>query len=385
MTEPTAHRPAARPRVLLLHTGGTLGMAPRDGEHGHGPLAPDRYQRTLLEQVPELGALAEVAVRVLFHLDSSDLGPPEWVALAEAVAAARAEAPGWDGVVIVHGTDTMAWTASALSFALRGLDRPVILTGSQRPLGEVRTDARRNLIDAVDLARRALPEVGICFDGKLLRGNRATKGDAWSYAAFSSPGCAPLARLGIDVEIAPHVRRPRGEFACLARFDPRVALCWVTPGMDPDQLSRLAGGGARGLVLAAFGTGNVPHRQRPLAACVRRAVEAGVTVLVVSQAFQGGVDLGLYESGAALAEAGALPGGSMGIEAATVKLMHALALHPDDPAARARLLAEDLAGEGAALPGSSPRPGAWRGLLSEETVEALEAALPEEELDKWYK
>src|SRR5262245_46818341 len=170
-------------RVLLLHTGGTLGMARREHGAHHGvltaPLAPDRYQQTLLEQVPELRALADVTVRVLFHLDSSDVGIPEWVLLAEEVAAARAA--GYGGVVIVHGTDTMAWTASALSYALRGLDRPVILTGSQRPLGEVRTDARRNLIDAVDLATRDLPEVGICFDGELLRGNRATKGDAWSY------------------------------------------------------------------------------------------------------------------------------------------------------------------------------------------------------------
>ena len=337
--------------MLVLHTGGTLGMAPRQhpptGPRAAAPLAPDHLQRTLLEQVPELSALAEVSVRVLFHLDSSDLGPPEWAVLAEHIAAARDE--GWDGVVVIHGTDTMAWTASALSYALRGLDRPVVLTGSQRPLGEVRTDARRNLIDAVDLATRDLPEVGICFDGELLRGNRATKGDAFSYAAFSSPGCAPLARMGIDVEIAYHVRPPSLPFACVPRFDPRVAVVWATPGMPPDQLDRLLSAGdgdaPRSVVLAAFGTGNVPHRVRPLAPSVRRAVDAGATVLVVSQARQGAIDLGLYESGAALADAGALSGGGMGLEAATVKLMHALALHPEDPAARARLLLEDLAGE----------------------------------------
>lgn len=331
-------------RVVLLHTGGTLGMSPRGGHGGAhaGPLAPDSYQQALLEKVPELRDLADVEVRVLFHLDSSDVGIPEWVQLAEEVSRARDEGVG--GVVIVHGTDTMAWTASALSYALRGLDRPVILTGSQRPLGEVRTDARRNLIDAVDLATRELPEVGICFDGELLRGNRAEKGDAWSYAAFSSPGCEPLARLGIDVEIGPHVRRPSGPFRCVAQFDPQVSVVWVTPGMNPEQLAGQLGG-VRGLVLCAFGVGNVPHRGRPLARVVRDAVDAGVTVLVVSQSRHGAVSLGLYEGGAALADAGALSAGTMGIEAATVKLMHALALHPEDAAARARLLDEDLAGE----------------------------------------
>ena len=336
---------ATRPkRVLLLHTGGTLGMPPRDGDARArpGPLAPDRYARNLIEQVPELLQIATVETRILCNLDSSDIGPDEWVALADEIAAARAH---HDGIVIAHGTDTMAYTASALSFALRGLDRPVILTGSQRPLGEVRSDARRNLIDAVDLATRDLPEVGVCFDGHLLRGNRATKGDAWSYAAFASPGCAPLARLGLDVEIAPHVRRDNGTFCCVAQFDPRVAALSVTPGFDPLLLGRMLDAGPRGLVLSAFGVGNVPSRVRPIAPVVRAAVDAGVTVLVITQARYGSVDLGLYENGAVLADAGARSGGDMGLEAATVKLMHALALHPNDAAARAALLAADLAGE----------------------------------------
>src|SRR5579871_2988320 len=335
-------------RVLLLHTGGTLGMAP--ASQARAPLAPDRYQRALGEQVPELAKLAEVETRILCNLDSSDVGPDEWAAIAGEIARARDRA---DGIVVVHGTDTMAYTAAALSFALRGLDRPVVLTGSQRPLGEVRTDARRNLVDAVDLARRPIPEVGICFDGRLLRGNRATKGDAWSYAAFASPGCPPLARLGLDVEIADHVRAPSEPFVLSqpkgrAAFDPRVAVVHLLPGMDPRALSSwldASAGEVRGIVLAAFGTGNAPLRPRPLAPAVRRAVDAGVTVLVVTQARAGAVDLALYETGAALAEAGALSGGDMLLEAASVKLMHALALFPDDAAARATYLATNVAGE----------------------------------------
>ncbi len=322
-------------------------MAPsRPGDQARPhPLAPDRYQQSLLAAVPELAKLAAVETRILCNLDSSDVGPDEWTAPAAPPAPAP---PHADGIVLVHGTDTMAYTAAALSFALPGLDRPVVLTGSQRPLGEVRTDARRNLVDAVDLARRPIPEVGICFDGRLLRGNRSTKGDAWSYAAFASPGCPPLARLGLDVEIAAHVRAPSQPFALRAEFDPRVAVVHVLPGMEPRVLDAwldATGGAVRGVVLAAFGTGNAPLRARPLAPSVRRAVDGGVTVLVVTQARAGAVDLTLYENGAALADAGALSGGDMLVEAASVKLMHALAQFPADPRARAAYLERDAAGE----------------------------------------
>ncbi len=328
-------------RVLVLHTGGTLGMSGRRPT----PLAPDVYSQSLRTRVPELDELAEVDTRILCNLDSSDVGPDEWTALTDEIARAR---DSHDGVVIIHGTDTMAYTASALSFALEGLDRPVVLTGSQRPLGEIRTDARRNLVDAVDLATRELPEVGICFDGRLYRGNRASKGDAWSYDAFASPGCPPLARLGLDVEIGAHLRKPREPFRADGRFDPRVAVCHVLPGMEPSLLARLAGDGEtrlRGLVLAAFGVGNVPVRARSLTGEVRRLVDAGVTVLVVTQARAGHVDLHLYKNGVALAEAGALSGGDLGLEAATTKLMHALALWPDDARARRDYLMADVAGE----------------------------------------
>jgi L-asparaginase len=313
---------------------------------GPSPLSPDTYAHAILSRVPELAALAHVETRILCNLDSSDIGPDEWSALADEVAQARERA---DGIVVIHGTDTMAYTAAALSFALVGLDRPVVLTGSQRPLGEIRSDARRNLVDAVDLATRDLPEVGVCFDGQLLRGNRATKGDAWSYSAFASPNCPPLARLGLDVEIGAHVRRPQQPFAVDARFDPRVAVCYVTPAMAPALLERVGAGegdgGIRGVVLAAFGVGNVPARARSIATAVQRLTDGGVTTLVVTQAHAGAVDLALYANGVCLRDAGALSGGDMGIEAAVAKLMHALARFPDDAAARAAYLTSDVAGE----------------------------------------
>ena len=324
-----------RKKVVLLHMGGTLGMQGT-------PLQPGAYGQRITEQVPEITHLAELDVQILCNLDSSDVGPEEWAQAARAVEAARERSAG---VVILHGTDTMAFTASALAFALTGLDRPVVLTGAQRPLVAHRTDARRNLVDAVELATCDLPEVGVCFDGLLLRGCRAVKGDARSYHAFHSPSCEPLARMGVDVDVADHVRRPTAPFECDTRFDGRVAVVYVTPGLEPATVEAMLDSRAapRGVVLAAFGVGTVPRLRRGLGEVVRRAVDAGVEVAVVNQR-AGRVDLELYENSKVLADAGAVPGGEMTTEAATVKMMCALARFSDTAARRAFLMS-DIAGE----------------------------------------
>ncbi|MEZ4236021.1 MAG: asparaginase [Myxococcota bacterium] len=319
-------------RVCLLHTGGTLGMS-------GSPLEPGAYAARLLDRVPELGQIAAIEPRIVCNLDSSDLGPAEWTALATAIAAERER---FDGFVVVHGTDTMAFTAAALAFALEGLDRPVILTGAQRPLAAVRTDAHRNLIDAVELATCGVPEVGICFDGLLLRGCRAVKADPRHYRAFSSPGVAPLAHLGTDVDLAGHGRRPTGPFRCDPRFDPAVTAVWVVPGTSGASVAhQLAAPHLRGVVLAAFGVGTVPDDGT--ARAVADAVDRGVEVVVTTQ-WGGVVDLGLYRNSQRLREAGAIDGGQMRIEAAVPKLMHALAVLPDREA-RAAYLLRDVAGE----------------------------------------
>lgn len=322
-------------RVLIVHTGGTLGM------HGT-PLEPGTYAQTLHRQVPELERIAHLETRIVCNVDSSDLGPTEWTALAQVIAEERTR---FDGLVVVHGTDTMAYTASALAFALTGLDRPVVLTGAQRPLAALRTDARRNLQDAVEVAALDVPEVGICFDGLLLRGCRAVKADARVYRAFDSPGTEPLARFGFDVDIGPHVRRPTEPFSVDARFDPRVAVVHVYPGLDPRFVERMIDGDVRGMVLAAFGVGTAPTvGPAALAPVVERAVARGITVFVVTQ--HGGiVDLSMYRNSRSLLEAGAIGGAKIRIEAAVPKLMHALALFPTDAEARRAWLERDVAGE----------------------------------------
>jgi L-asparaginase len=321
-----------RRRVRLLHTGGTLGMS-------GSPLEPGAYQARLLEVVPELSRLAVVEPRIVANLDSSDLGPPEWSALARIIAVERT---AYDGFVIVHGTDTMSYTAAALAFVLEGLDRPVVMTGAQRPLTALRTDARRNLADAVELATCAIPEVGICFDGLLLRGTRAVKSDARHYRAFASPGVEPLARLGTDVDLAEHVRRPTRPFRCDPRFDPAVDVVWVHPGLQPAALAhRMSDPSIRGWVLAAFGVGTVPDNG--VAKVVAEVAARGIPVLVTTQ-WGGTTSLGSYRNSEALRAAGAIEGGEMRVEAAVPKLMHGLACCEGPDQLRAWLL-RDVAGE----------------------------------------
>lgn len=320
-------------KVQLLHAGGTLGMI-------GNPLEPGDYAERLFERVPELGKIAELRTRIVCNRDSTDLGPEQWADLAVAVT----ECGDADGVVIVHGTDTMAYTAAALAFALEGLDRPVVLTGAQLPLASLRTDARRNLQDAVTIATLPIPEVAICFDGLLLRGCRAVKSDSAIYRAFASPGVPPLATMGTGVDVASHVRAPGRGLGCDPRFDPRVAVLYVAPGLAPDVIDRMIEGGeVRGLVLAALGVGNVPTVERALGPAIRRAVDAGVEVIAVTQ-WGGAVDLGAYKTGLALRDAGVIPGGRMRIEAAVPKLMAALARFEDRSARRA-WLEQDVAGE----------------------------------------
>ncbi|MBA2664308.1 MAG: asparaginase [Bradymonadaceae bacterium] len=323
------------PRVLLLHTGGTLGMRGT-------PLEPDTYAAGLTETVPELLQIASLDIRIICNLDSSDIGPVHWTQLAQSIAQSRQD---YDGFVVVHGTDTMSYTAGALAFALQNLDRPVVLTGAQRPLVAHRTDARRNLVDAVELATRPIPEVGICFDGLFMRGCRTTKSNVHDYRAFDSPGCQPLARLGVTIELGEHIRQPTLPFFCDARFEADVVVVHITPGLRPAMLEAMLGGyeQLRGVVFAAFGAGTTPAGAHSIAPLVRKLVDSGVEALVATQS-TGLIDLSLYQNSRQLLDAGAISAGGMRLEAAVTKLMHALAIHPERNARRLYLEA-DVAGE----------------------------------------
>ncbi len=282
------------------------------------PLVPDVYTQDLLTELPVLRKVGEIETRILCNLDSSDMQPHHWVELATIV---HESLPRYDGVVVVHGTDTMAYTASALALMLPGLDRPVVLTGAQKPLQDVRTDARANLVDACHVASMAIPEVGILFDSRLLRGCRATKLDAWGLTAFGSPACPPLAELGVGVQVGPHVlpKRPLGPFD--PRIEPRVLSVRIFPGLDPALLHGALKSGVRGIVIEAFGAGNIPTIERSLVPVIDAATKSDVPVVVASQCARGLVDLNRYKGGAAARDAGAIGAGDMTVEAALTKLM----------------------------------------------------------------
>lgn len=307
--------------MLLLHTGGTIGMRPAAGGH----LQPAAFERTLREHVPELPRLADVEFELFANLDSSDIAPPHWEALARRLHT-RLSAGGIDGVVVTHGTDTMAYTASALSFLLERPPCPIVLTGAQRPLHELRSDARLNLVDAVTAALAGPREVMVSFDSRLFRGSRCTKVKVAEYDAFESPNFAPLGTMGVQVNFAPLPALRRGPFRLQAGLEPAVFLLKLFPGIEPRLVAGLLPH-VKGLVIEAFGAGNFPcgEGSRSLLPVFEEARERGVAVVVTSQAHRNGIDLSLYESGAKARALGALSAGDMTTEACVVKLMHVLA------------------------------------------------------------
>jgi L-asparaginase len=288
-------------KILLLHTGGTLGMAP-SGEPAS--LAPGPFLDHLLVQVPELGQLAELAVEVPFNQDSACLEPAHILALAQRV---RDAAAGFDGFVIIHGTDTMAFTASCLGFLLADLGKPVVLTGSQRPLAFVRSDARSNLVNAVDLACRAIPEIGICFGTHWLRGVATDKLSVSQFEAFESPNLAPLAEIGAELRLHPEA----GEF--LRQVPGGLGLTLdlnihtITP--HPGMAWSPAPAGVRAVLIQAFGAGNLPMDRPDLIAFLKDCRQRHLPVVITSQCTHGGVDLSAYELGRKVEEMDGISGG----------------------------------------------------------------------------
>jgi len=282
-------------------------------------VAPDQIGTTILEFVPELSKFAEIETRVLFNIDSSDITPEHWKTLAREIAGAVND---FDGIVIPHGTDAMAYTGAALSYQLRNLPCPVILTGSQLPLADARTDAPANLVGAVDLACHPIPEVAIYFHNLLMRGNRVTKTSTFAYGAFKSPNFLPLAEVGTSIQSYNTPLRNDGPFRVEGDFDSRVAVLRLAPGPSPDLLLRLGDAGPRAILLVAFGSGNIPAETDGTARAIELLTRKGILVAIGSQSPNGRVDLNLYAGGRRAQDAGAIGIDDMTLEAAAVKLMY---------------------------------------------------------------
>lgn len=321
-------------RVLVIYTGGTIGMVPTD------PANPDSTRRPggkddVLRYIPGIGHRDGIDWELLADpalppIDSSDIDSRHWLALAALIAREYAR---WDGFVVLHGTDTMAYSASALSFLCHNLAKPVIFTGSQTPLFHERTDGRLNLIHALRIAGYKatglplLPEVAICFGKRVVRGNRARKMSTTDSDAFDSPNLRPLGAIETDVFLDPSLLRPAPTepFRVDAAMDPGVIDLTIVPGMPAALLTTmLASPDIRGVILRTFGQGNVPSNAGLLAAIPA----PGKVVVNVTQCPRGRVNMEQYESGRLLSSRGVIAAGDMTPEAAFTKLSWLLANAP---------------------------------------------------------
>lgn len=332
-------------RVLLLNAGGTIGMGP----DATGALAPLPVADLVAHARPREDAGFGLTFASLRRpLDSSRMRPADWITIADAIVAL---APGHTGVVVLHGTDTLAFTASALSFMLDGLDRPIVVTGAQRPIAEHRSDAPQNLTTACMIASPrthelpVVPEVCVWFYDRLLRGNRTSKVDADSYEGFASPNLAELGHAGVTLKVEPSgLMRPKhGPIRRISGVCPDVTAVRLHPALDAAALDAiLARPGLRGAVIEAYGSGNGPTEPEFLDV-LRRACERDIVVVITTQCGAGTVREGYYAAGAELFGTGAISGLDLTFESAITKLMVLLDQHP---AARVReLMGQSLAGE----------------------------------------
>ncbi|MBA3545459.1 MAG: type I asparaginase [Nannocystis sp.] len=335
-----------RPRVCVLHVGGTIGMVKTAGGYEPQPGFLQQHMAEMPElQRSEMPAYEVVSLEPL--LDSADMAPDDWVRIAREIVERHDD---YVGFVVVHGTDTMAYTASALSFLLPNLSKPVILTGSQLSLGHVRSDGREHIITAILLAGTLpVPEVCLYFASRLLRGNRAQKIHNHDFIAFDSGNLAPLATVGVSITVNTHLVRPPGSGrlkAAALTCRPEVASLRLFPGLGARMMGHMLAPPMQGVVLETYGVGNAPSRDPALLAAITAATQAPREVVVVncSQCHGGSVRQTLYSTGAALARCGVIPGFDMTPEAALTKLYCLLAEGLAPAQVRARMQ-QNLAGE----------------------------------------
>lgn len=336
-------------KVLLIYTGGTIGM-------GHNPdtgaLEPLNFDH-LLSNFPEFALLPTEVDTYQFTppIDSSDMSLRRWAQLVRIIAD---NYEAYDGFVVLHGTDTMAYTASALSFMLENLTKPVILTGSQLPIGQLRTDGKENLLTSIELAaafgedgRPMVPEVCIYFSGRLLRGNRSTKESADGFNAFNSFNYPHLCEAGVEFQFNPHyILKPDYSKPMIPHMsmDPNVVVFSLFPGIQENVVRHMfEAPELRGIVMRSFGSGNAP--QKPwLMRLLKDATQRGVTVVNISQCVAGFVKMGRYDTGFQLQDAGVVSGGDSTVESAITKLMF-LQAHYKDVRAIRNLMGRSICGE----------------------------------------
>lgn len=337
------------PSVLLIYTGGTIGMIENPET---GALENFNFDQ-LLQHVPELKRFNYRISSYQFDppIDSSDMEPSFWAKIVKII---NYNYDNFDGFVILHGTDTMAYTASALSFMLENLSKPVILTGSQLPIGTLRTDGKENLITAIEIAAAKhpdgtpiVPEVCIFFKNELMRGNRTTKINAENFNAFRSFNYPALAKAGIHIRYNEHlIRRPDPSRPMKPHylFDTNVVVLTLFPGIQESIInSVLHVPGLKAVVLKTFGSGNAPQKEWFIRQ-LKEASERGIVIVNITQCQSGAVEMGRYETGLHLLQAGIISGYDSTPECAVTKLMFLLG-HGLNQAEICHRMNSDLAGE----------------------------------------
>ena len=336
-------------KVLLIYTGGTIGMNcnPRTKA-----LEPFDFEH-LLSNVPELNQFdTEISTyQFLPPIDSSDMSPMRWTDLSHVIAD---NYDNYDGFVVLHGTDTMAYTASALSYMLENLTKPVIFTGSQLPIGQLRTDGKENLITSIEIAAAKnqdgtaiVPEVGIYFNGHLLRGNRTTKQSADGFNAFESFNYPHLVEAGVNITYHKEMRRKPDFSKPMTphfKLDNNVIIFSLFPGVREDLIRHIiATPNLKSIVMRTFGSGNAP--QNPwLISALKEGTRKGKVIINISQCLEGRVEMGRYDTGYQLKEAGVVSGFDSTVESAVTKLMF-LQSQYDDPEQIRRYMQRSIRGE----------------------------------------
>ena len=334
-------------KILLIYTGGTIGMI---NDAATGQLKPFNFSR-LLDEVPELRKFdIQIDTHSFEHpIDSSNMHPKIWIELAKLI---EKKYSSYDGFVILHGSDTMAYTSSALSFMLENLGKPVILTGSQLPIGTIRTDGKENLITAIEIAGAkrnnmpSVPEVCVYFEFKLFRGNRTLKVNAEHFRAFKSPNYPPLAEAGVHLKYndAVLLKYPKAKLKVHAQLNLNVAILKLFPGITKEVVNAILEiKNLRAVVLETFGAGNAPTEKWFIDA-FENAIEKGLIILNVTQCYAGRVEQGRYQTSSELQRIGVIGGSDMTTEAAVTKLMFLLGNEKDNLKIK-KELAQSLRGE----------------------------------------
>lgn len=334
--------------VLLIYTGGTIGMIESPET---GALTAFDFNH-LSEQIPELERINAnlKAVSLGKPIDSSDMNPETWQEIAQHVVENYTD---FDGFVILHGTDTMAYTASALSFMLQGLTKPIILTGSQLPIGKIRTDGKENIITSIEIAAQKdkngkglIQEVAIFFEDYLYRGNRTTKVSANAFEAFLSPNYIELVKAGIEIKYNPSAffRSRLTALKFQPKMDNSVGLIKIFPGITASIYSSLFDlKKVKAVILESYGAGNIPDNPEFIS-MVKNYIDAGGIVVNITQCFSGRVTHGMYANSTMLEKAGVISGIDLTTESAITKLMHLLG-NCEEISTIKQLVQESLAGE----------------------------------------